>query len=302
MVARREFLQWSGLALASWAAGAWARNPTDSAAKALRRTFANIEARSGGRLGVQLLDTGSGRRIGWREQESFPMCSTFKFLLAAAILREADAGQLALDRRLPIRKEDLLVNSPVAEKHVGPTGLSVGELCQATMIHSDNAAANLLLPLIGGPAGLTRFARSLGDPRTRLDRNEPALGTAIPGDPRDTTTPGAIVSDMQRLLLSDVLTPASRQRLTEWLVDNRTGGKRLRAGLPADWRVGDKTGKGDHATTNDIAILWPPGHAPLLLACYFTQSSLDDNGQNRVHRDVAAAAAQMFAQDIARGL
>lgn len=207
----------------------------------------------------------------------------------------ADAGRLKLDRRLPIRKEDLLPNSPTTEQHVGPAGLSVGELCQATMIFSDNAAANLLLPLIGNPAGLTRFARSIGDAHTRLDRNEPELGTAIPGDPRDTTTPAAMARDMQRLLLGDALKPASRERLIGWLLDNRTGGKRLRAGLPSDWRVGDKTGKGDHASTNDIAIVWPPGRAPLILTCYFTDSKQDDEGQNRVHREVAAAVAREIA-------
>lgn len=294
MVARREFLQWTGLSLAALATGAWAKNPA-TLPKGLRRTFADIEERNGGRLGVQLLDTVSGARLGWRDQERFPMCSTFKFLLAAAMLREADAGRLSLERRLPIRREDLLYHSPVAEQHVGPDGLTVAELCRATMIFSDNAAANLLLPLIGNPAGLTRFARSIGDAHTRLDRNEPTLGTCIPGDPRDTTTPAAMARDMQRLLLGDTLAPASRERLTAWLLDNRTGGKRLRAGLPPDWRVGDKTGTGDHATSNDIAILWPPGRAPLILTCYFTGSKLDDEGRNRVHREIAAAVAQAIA-------
>ena len=295
MVARREFLQWTGMGLAALATGAWARNSPARPLDPLRRAFARIEARSGGRLGVHLFDTASGQHAGWREDERFPMCSTFKFLLAAAVLRESDRGRIDLDRHLPIRRKDLLHNSPITEQHVGAEGLDIASLCEAAIIVSDNAAANLLLPLIGGPRGLTRFARGIGDAHTRLDRNEPMLGTAIPGDPRDTTTPAAMAANLQRLLLGDVLAPASRKRLTGWLLDNRTGGKRLRAGLPTDWRVGDKTGKGDHATTNDIAILWPPRRAPLLVASYFTGSAQDDAGQDGVHRDVAATVAQMFA-------
>ena len=294
MVARREFLRWTGVAVASLATGAWAARPAAPSLQPLRRSFKDIESRAGGRLGVFLLDTGSGQQVGWRQDERFPMCSTFKVLLAAAVLKEADAGRLSLDRRLPIRKQDLMHNSPVTEKHVGPEGLDLATLCEAIVNVSDNAAANLLLPLIGGPSGLTRFARGIGDARTRLDRNEPTLGSAEPGDPRDTTTPRAMAGNLQRLLLGDVLEPASRDKLTAWMLDNRTGGKRLRAGLPADWRVGDKTGKGGHATTNDIAILWPPGRAPLLLACYFTASKLGDDGQDGVHRDVAAAVARAF--------
>ena len=255
------------------------------------------EAAGGGRLGVSVLDTGSGRRASWRGGERFPLTSTFKTVLAAAILAEADAGRESLDRRVPIASSDLLEYAPVTARHLGPDGISLGELCEATVVWSDNPAANLLLPAIGGPAGLTGFARRLGDQDFRLDRTEPALNEATPGDPRDTTTPEAMLGTMHRLLLGPALSPASRARLTEWLVGCRTGDEKIRAGRPAGWRCGDKTGGGRHGTNNDVAILWPPlsrpGRAPVLVAAYLTGSAAPLAARNAalaaVGRAVAAA-------------
>ena len=296
MIARRQFLQWTGMALASLVTGVAGAESRGFSPKRLRERFAEIERESGGRLGVMLLESDSGRRGGHREHERFPMCSTFKFLLAAAVLQQADRGRLSLDRRIPIVASDLLAHSPTTEKHVGADGLSVAELCQATLTLSDNAAANLLLPLVDGPAGLTRFIRGIGDGTTRSDRTEPGLNDYTPGDPRDTTTPAAMADNLSRLLLGEVLQPASRQRLRDWLIDNRTGGARLRAGLPSDWRVGDKTGSNGRDTTNDIAIVWPSGgRAPLLLASYLNGASGDSAAQDAVHRRVAAAVAEAVA-------
>ncbi|ALN63937.1 beta-lactamase L2 [Lysobacter antibioticus] len=244
-----------------------------------------LEKNSGGRLGVGMLDTGSGQHFDWRGRERFPMCSTFKFLLAAAVLREVERGKLDLQKKIPIAKSDLIAYSPVTEPLAGSSA-SVAQLCEATMTLSDNTAANLLLPLVGNPAGLTTFLRGIGDPTTRLDRKEPELNSAIPGDPRDTTSPLAMVATMRKLLLQDGLQPASQKQLTAWLVANRTGDKRLRAGVPKGARVGDKTGTAD-TTSNDLAIIWLPERAPILLTCYLTGSTLDGPGRDAIHASVA---------------
>lgn len=262
--------------------------------QALERAIAALEAESRGRLGVAALDTGSGRRFAWRGDERFPVTSTFKFLLAAAILAEVDKGKERLDRGIPVAASDIVVHSPVVERFVGREA-SVAELCEATMIWSDNAAANLLLPAIGGPQGLTRFARAIGDQVTRLDRIEPDLNEATPGDVRDTTSPNAMLADLDRLALGSVLTPASRERLVGWLIANRTGDARIRAGLPGDWRVGDKTGGGDNGTANDIAVFWPPSGAAVLLTSYLTESPLDLDRRSAIHAGVARAVAAAIA-------
>lgn len=298
MVVRRDLLLGVGgaglAALVPAAAGSSTRSPFggEPFADAVRAA----EARGGGRLGVAVLDTETGRRFAWRGEERFPVASTFKLVLAGAVLAEVDRGRERLDRRVPIAPSDLVAHAPVTGKRVGAAGgLTVAELCEATLVWSDNPAANLLLPGVGGPAGLTGFARGLGDERFRLDRTETALGEATPGDPRDTTTPAAMLGDLDRLLLGPVLSPASRARLTDWLVACRTGDRKIRAGLPGDWRCGDKTGGGGHGTNNDVAILWPPGRRPVLVAGYLTESAapLDarDAALAAVGRAVAAALA-----------
>lgn len=295
MIDRRHFLQTLGMAALLAGAPSVLAAPGRVAAGSMRDRFAAIERDSGGRLGVAVVDGGSEQHSGWRDDEAFPMCSTFKFLLAAAVLRRVDLAQETLERRIPIRQEDLISNSPVAEGRVGPQGMTVAELCEAAMTVSDNAAANLLLAGIGGPEGLTRFARSLGDAHTRLDRYEPELSTAIPGDLRDTTRPRAMAGNLQKLVLGDALLPDARARLAGWLIGNRTGDRRLRAGLPAGWKVGDKTGTGANGTSNDIAVVWPADRAPLLIACYLTGSPLESAARDAVHQAVAREVAGRFA-------
>jgi len=258
----------------------------------LSQRFAEIEKASGARLGVLVLDTGSGMRAGHRYDERFPMCSTFKFLAAAAILARVDQQQERLDRRVVFSQRDLVDYSPVTEKHVGGAGMTVAELCEAAITRSDNTAGNLMLASIGGPAGLTRYTRSLGDMRSRLDRTETALNEARPGDPRDTTTPAAMLGDMQKILLGDSLLQPSRAQLLRWLDANQTGGQRLRAGIPADWVVGDKTGSGDRGTANVIAILRPPGRATILAAVYLTESTASMEARNATIASVGAAFAR----------
>jgi beta-lactamase class A len=247
--------------------------------------FAELERRNGGRLGVAALDTASGRQAGHRKDERFPLCSTFKFLAAAFVLARVDRGDERLDRRVVFSDKDLVTYSPVTKEHVGPAGMSMAEVCDAAVTLSDNTAGNLMLASFGGPSALTHYARTLGDGVTRLDRIETALNEATPGDPRDATSPAAMLGLMQRLLVGDALSAGSRERLTGWLLASKTGAKRLRAGVPADWRLGDKTGTGGNGSANDIAIAWPPGRAPVLIAVYFTGSTISDEARSAVIAD-----------------
>ncbi|MET3665281.1 class A beta-lactamase [Caulobacter sp. 1776] len=285
MLHRRTFL--TALAAAPAALPAWSL-AAQTAPPALTSRISDLEQRSGGRLGVAVLDTHDGQRFAWRGEDRFRMCSTFKMPLAAAILRRVDQGRERLGRWIAYGPEVLMGNSPVTEKHVG-AGMMVAELCEATITRSDNAAANLLLDALEGPASLTRFLRAIGDQTTRCDRREPELNTGAPDDPRDTTTPSAILETWKTLLLGDALSPASSQQLTDWVVANRTGDKRLRAGLPRGWRVGDKTGNNGKDTTNDIAIVWPRGRKPVLIACFHDRGSADDDARDAVHAEVARA-------------
>ena len=207
--------------------------------KPLLARLGEVEEKSGGRLGCAVLDTASGHRFAYRGTDRFPMCSTFKLLAVAVVLRRVDKGEEQLERRIVYSREDVLSYAPVTSLHV-QDGMTVEELCAAAITLSDNTAANLLLKSFGGPAGLNDFLRGIGDSITRLDRTEPTLNEAAPGDDRDTTTPSMMLEDMRRLLLGDVLKPDARGRLTHWLVDCKTGDTRLRGGLPPEWKAGDK--------------------------------------------------------------
>lgn len=284
---RRTFLIGAGCVAASALAQ---RRPATFGGDAFRRGVVALEREAQGRLGLTILDTGTGARFAHRADERFPMCSTFKLPLAAAVLAKVDRGRERLDRRIAIAASDIVAHSPVTRPLVGGTA-SVAELCGATMTESDNAAANLLLPAVGGPAGLTRFMRALDGGVSRLDRLEPVINESLPGDPRDTTSPAAVLAMVRRLALGDALSPASRARLVGWMIANRTGGRRLRAGLPAGWRVGDKTGAGERGSDNDVAILWPPNRAPILVAAYLTQTPLPFERTNVVHASLARLIA-----------
>ena len=238
--------------------------------QAAEARLAGLERARGGRLGVAMLDTGSGLRATHRGDERFLMCSTFKLLLVAAVLTRVDRGEEKLDRRIVFGQDALLEYAPVTKRHVGPPGMTVAGLCEAAITLSDNTAANLLLATVGGPSGVTRHARGLGDPLTRLDHTEPTLNR--PDGDMDTTTPLAMLGDTRKLLLGDALSDASRRRLIGWLLGCKTGADSLRAGLPPDWREGDKTGSGRTAN-NDVAILWPPRRKPLLVAAYYDNAA-----------------------------
>jgi beta-lactamase class A len=290
---RRSFLA----ALAASAACVRARAAASSAEERLalaNKRLAEIEAREGGRLGVFVRDTGAGATIEHRADERFPMCSTFKLLTAAAALKRVDDGAERLDRTIAYGPNDLLEYAPIAKAHVAEGGMTLADLCAAAIDWSDNTAANLVLQAIGGPPGFTQFARSLGDKVTRLDRNEPTLNEATPGDERDTTSPRAMAADMQKVLLGDALSDQSRRQLEAWLIDDKVGDKRVRAGLPHSWRIGDKTGSGDHGTANTIAIIRPPDQAPILAAVYYTESSAPMDARNAIHKEISSLIAETF--------
>jgi beta-lactamase class A len=267
--------------------------PTAPPARA-SRSAAEIEARLGGRVGVFALDTGTGRQLAHRADERFAMCSTFKWVLAAATLVRADRAELSLDERVTYGPPDLDEYAPFAREHVAEGSARVEDLARAAVVVSDNTAANLLLAKIGGPAGLTRFVRSLGDPVTRLDRTEPTLNNNEPDDPRDTTSPRAMAELMRRLLCGDTLSVRSRERLLSWLRDCETGKDRLRAGFPPNWIVGDKTGTGERGAMNDVAIAVPPGRAPILVAAYMSEGRAESAALRSAHADVAQLVAREF--------
>lgn len=245
------------------------------------------------RLGIFAIDTGSGRTISHDEASRFTMCSAFKLPLAAAILAEAEAGRLRLDQEIAFTRADMVNNSPRVEAALARGRLTAEQLCAAIVEVSDNAAANLLIARIGGPAGLTAFARRHGDTVTRFDRTEPALNYHQPGEQLDTTTPAAMAGLMRALLLGEGLSPASRARLAGWMEAATTGRDRLRAGFPAGWRTGDKTGTAG-SFNNDLAIAWPPGHGPILIASFVDAPVANHAGRNAAHAAVARLAASAF--------
>ena len=257
----------------------------------LETPFQSLEQQHRGRLGIAALDTHTGKRIAYRALECFAMCSTFKVILAGAILAQSTQQKGLLDKRIHYTAQDLVPYSPITEQHLH-TGMTLGELCTASLQYSDNTAANLLMHQLGGPQAVTAYARTLGDNDFQLERWETALNSAIPGDKRDTTTPQAMLHSLQQLTLGNALASQAQTQLITWMKGNTTGNKRIRKALPQSWQAGDKTGSGDYGTSNDIAILFPPERKPILLAIYFTQPTQDAPWNN----DVIVEASRLVLQ------
>ncbi|MFH8258362.1 class A beta-lactamase [Streptomyces roseolus] len=256
-----------------------------------------LEERYDARLGVYAHDVRSGRTIAHRDRERFPMCSVFKTLAAAAVLRDLDHDGTFLARRIHYTADYVTKSgwSPVTERPENIAGgMTISELCDATIRFSDNTAANLLLRELGGPTAITRFARSLGDPVTRLDRWEPELNSAEPWRTTDTTSPRAIARTYGRLVLGRALDPADRGLLTDWLLRNTTSPTRFRKGLPADWAVADKTGGGSYGGNNDVGVTWPPDGGPILLAVLTTRFEQAAPGVD----ELVAGAAAIVAEEL----
>ncbi|MFD4429190.1 class A beta-lactamase [Nocardia sp. NPDC058497] len=252
-------------------------------------TFAALEATYGARLGLSVVDTGSDRTVTYRADERFPMASTFKGLACGGLLRAHPLSTGYFDQVIRYTAADIVVNSPETAEHVD-TGMTVAALCDAAITQSDNTAGNMLLRLLGGPEGFTAFLRTLGDTVSRLDRWEPELNTAIPGDERDTTTATALVSNYRALVVGTALQEPERAQLAAWLKASRTGAKRIKAGLPADWVVGDKTGTPAYGSALDVAVAWPPGRAPLVLAVLSTKSEQNAEPSNELVAEATKAA------------
>jgi beta-lactamase class A len=261
--------------------------------------FAAIERVSGGKLGVFVLDTATGRTLDWRADQRFPFCSSFKALLAAMILSQADAGRLSLDQAIAYTRDDLSDYAPITTLHLPAGRMLIGALCAAAVEYSDNGAANLLLKHVGGPTALTAWVHAAGDHTFDLSHDEPLLNRSGYGDAHDTTTPQAMARNFQRLLLGGVLAARSRTLLADWLIASTTGGGRIRAGLPAAWRIGDKTGtSGDkQGSVIDIAVIWPPGRAPFILAGFVTAATTIAAGE----ATLAEVGRQTAAWVTARG-
>lgn len=295
MIRRRDLGLWTGTGLAFgllMPALSKAVAPGSSGAFVPARLKA-LERACGGRLGVFMRDTGTGAEWGQRSDERFPMCSTFKMLATALVLRRADLGLESLDRRIAFGPQDLVPWSPVTERHAAGGGMTLEALCEATITTSDNTAANLIVHSFGGPAALTAFAREIGDDVTRLDRIEPHLNDWRAGDERDTTSPRAMLHSLQQVTLGPVLSASSRGRLLAWLRASTTGGDRLRAGLPAPFVVANKTGS-SRVASNDIAVVWPsPSVAPWLVCVY-----LEAGRASTARRNVAVAQVGVLLRDL----
>ncbi|WP_431041186.1 class A beta-lactamase [Streptomyces sp. P1-3] len=244
-----------------------------------------LERKFDARLGVYAVATGSGATIAHRADERFAFCSTFKGLAAAGVLHRNPMAHL--DTVVTYTEADLMKSSAITRRHVA-TGMTIRDLCDAAVRFSDGTAGNLLLRDLGGPAELTAYLRGLGDDVTRMDRIEPAITEARPGDPRDTTTPRAIGVDYQRIVLGDALPAGKRAFLRDLLERSVTGTRRIRAGMPRGWRVADKTGTGDYGTLNDIGVVWPPGSAPLVVAIMSSKSTADSKYDEAVIAEAAA--------------
>ncbi|NQE92997.1 class A beta-lactamase [Nocardia terpenica] len=238
-------------------------------------SLAELERRYGARLGVFAVATGTGATLAYRADDRFAMCSTFKGLAAAAVLSRNPLSHL--DTRVSFTRDEIRSISPVTERHVD-TGMTIGQLCDAAIRYSDGTAGNLLLDDIGGPAALTAYLRTLGDPWSPMDNYEPELNRDAPGDERDTSTPRALATDYRTLVLGTALSPEKRGLLTDWLLRSTTGTGRIRGAVPASWPVAHKTGTGDYGRANDVAIIYPPSTPPLVLAI-MSDISNDYNAQ-----------------------
>lgn len=261
----------------------------------LTNALAKLESSADGRIGLSAINTDNGQRINYRSDERFPFCSTFKTMAVAAILNKSMTDPALMSKRLKFDRKEIFKSgyAPITEKHID-SGMTVSELCAAAMQYSDNAAVNRLMKELGGPGAVTNYVRSLGDKSFRLDRWEPELNTAMPGDARDTTTPAAMAQTLQKLTLGNALAQPQRAQLIAWLQGNTTGARRIRGGVPSDWLVGDKTGTGSYGTTNDTGILWPTAGAPIVVAIFFTQHQEKADSRD----DVIASVTDLLVHTI----
>nr|WP_243770237.1 class A beta-lactamase [Amycolatopsis acidicola] len=253
--------------------------------------FQQLEATFGARLGVYAVDTGTGRTVTYRADERFPFASTYKALAAGAVLQREPLEEL--DRKITYGSGDLVNYSPVTEKHVAD-GMSLRDVMDAALRYSDNTAGNLLFAELGGPAGFTAAMRALGDTTTQSDRRETELNEGTPGDLRDTSTPRALADDLRAFGVGNALPDNKKKVLLDFMRANTTGGELIRAGVPQGWQVADKTGNASYATRNDIAVVWPPQGAPIVVAILSTKPAKDAGYDNKLIAQAASTALGSF--------
>lgn len=262
---------------------------SDAGEKDLIRTVKQIEVDLDARVGIAVYDKETNHNWEYRADDRFPMSSTFKTLACAALLARVDSGQEQLERTVVFNESELVTYSPVTETRVGDPGMSLDELCEATMSTSDNSAANFILEAIGGPEALTQFMRSIGDEITQLDRWETDLNEAVPGDERDTTTPNAMAMTLEQLVLGGTLSLESRQKLENWLKGNEVGDALFRASVPCDWEIGDRTGAGGYGSRSIAAIMWPPQREPVIATVYITETDASFDDRNAAIAEIGKA-------------
>ncbi|MDM5427830.1 class A beta-lactamase Bla1 [Bacillus mycoides] len=248
------------------------------------KEFSQLEKKFDARLGVYAIDTGTNRTIAYRSNERFAFASTYKALAAGVLLQQNSTEKL--NEVITYTKDDLVEYSPVTEKHVD-TGMTLGQIAEAAVRSSDNTAGNILFNKIGGPKGYEKALRQMGDRVTMADRFETELNEAIPGDIRDTSTAKAIATNLKAFTVGNALPADKRKILTEWMKGNATGDKLIRAGVPTDWVVGDKSGAGSYGTRNDIAIVWPPNRAPIIIAILSSKDEKEATYDNKLIADAA---------------
>ena len=283
--------------LAMLMAAAFSARAETDAEHVLRTTVEDIEKTLDARVGVLVCDTAERWEWGHRPDERFLMASVFKSVLCGAVLARSDRKTLDLSEQIEIRQQHILEYAPVTRQHVGQA-LSIGDLCLATLDRSDNTAANLLIDRLGGFGGVMAFLAQVGDDVTRLDRLEPDLNTFVPGDPRDTTSPSAILSTWEAMLLGDALSPASRAQLADWMGHGAVTGALIRPSVPANWRVVDKSGGGRHHTRNILAMITPPADAPYLVAVFVSDTPADWRTRNAAVARIGAAVMDVIGQRV----
>ena len=271
-----------------------------NATNSILEAVTNAETELGARIGLAVHDLETGKRWEYKSNERFPLSSTFKTLACANVLQRVDLGKERMDRVVRFSESNLVTYSPVTEKHVGRKGMSLAALCQATLSTSDNSAANFILQAIGGPKALTKFLRSVGDDTTRLDRWETELNEAVPGDKRDTTTPIAMVTTLEKLLVGETLSIKSRQQLVAWLKGNEVGDALFRKGVPNDWIVADRTGAGGYGTRAITAVMWPPNRKSIVAALYITETDASFEERNAVIAKIGEQIAKTVLMENSR--
>ncbi|WP_198333702.1 RTG family carbenicillin-hydrolyzing class A beta-lactamase [Psychrobacter namhaensis] len=271
-----------------------------NATNSILEAVTNAETELGARIGLAVHDLETGKRWEYKSNERFPLSSTFKTLACANVLQRVVLGKERMDRVVRFSESNLVTYSPVTEKHVGRKGMSLAALCQATLSTSDNSAANFILQAIGGPKALTRFLRSIGDDTTRLDRWETELNEAVPGDKRDTTTPIAMVTTLEKLLVGETLSIKSRQQLVSWLKGNEVGDALFRKGVPNDWIVADRTGAGGYGTRAITAVMWPPNRKSIVAALYITETDASFEERNAVIAKIGEQIAKTVLMENSR--